>query len=512
MSTQVVLVKVDSPSGSRYFSDSRYVNTVDAITAEPRLQNEVTFSRRASCVFWGGGRASQGVGAIELVNNDGGLDGFIAENLRGSVVTVYLGTDGQLLSSMTKCARGIIESVQTIGEKILCLVLADAATELDKPVLTATYTTGSLTGTLIPVTLGYCLSIPALHTGAPSLQFSIHDAGAGGSGTTNRNPAYDSGVTLTAGTQWTVLDGGEQHGFTLLQATAGVITCDATGPASNFNVFSARQLYYITEFLLVTRNGWSSSRVDFAGITTLQTELGTTWIGRWISGPSTYAEVLTEMMDSIAGWWYINVDGVVKFDRLRMPSGSPVVELDVNNIEGDIDLEFDKAPGLSDAVLGLRNWYVHDPSQLATSVRDTATGVSMRKQYRSRSQFAVHDVYASARSAAPTVRPNLASDATQTPTQEPESGMPTLLMNAVHVSTEATRRAALYDGSRWFYGVTALLDAVSAATLERGAIVRLTSDRYSLDAGRLCCVVGVDGSVGKGRVRLLLWADGPETV
>lgn len=316
-----------------WFSDGRYVSSADGIVASARLANEISFSRRATTVFWGGGRAAQGVGAIELINTDGVLDGLLSMRWRRAVVTVYLGYDGDPVASLTRAARGVIERVESVGEQLLRIVVADAASELDVPFLTATYTTGELAGTLIPCVLGYCVSIPALHTGAPTLTYSIHDGGTPlVDGLVVRHAVYDSGAQLTPGTQWTALDSGEEHGFTLLQSTAGAITADATGPSSTGSMFNSRALYYIVEYSLCTRLGWDSSRVDFAGITSLQAELGTTWFGRWISGSTTYAELLTELSDSFAGWWYIDTAGQVRFDRLRMPSGSPVLELDEHSL------------------------------------------------------------------------------------------------------------------------------------------------------------------------------------
>lgn len=504
------LFVTDGGTTSLWFSDGRYVSTADGIVASARLANEIAFSRRATTVFWGGGRAAQGMGAIELINTDGALDGLLSMRWRRAVVTVFLGYDGDAVASLTRAARGVIERVESVGEQSLRIVVADAASELDVPFLTATYTTGELAGTLIPCVLGYCVSIPALYTGAPTLTYSIHEGGTWlVDALTFRHAVYDEGAALTPSTQWTALDSGEQHGFTLLQSTAGTITADATGPSSNGNVFSARTLYYIVEYALCTRRGWDSSRVDFAGITSLQAELGTTWFGRWISGSTTYAELLTELADSFGGWCYIDTAGQVRFDRLRMPAGSPALALDETNIVGEIQIEFDTAPGLSDAVLGMRNWYVFDASALAGSVRDTATGVALRKPFRTRAQFTVDDAYASRRSAAPAVRRTLQNDARQTTTTEPESGMPTSLMAVGHVSAEAARRAALYAGPRWWYRVRAVLAATEAATLERGSIIRLTAPRHGLDAGRLLVVIGVDGRVGDGIVDLLLWGDGP---
>lgn len=491
-----------------WFSDGRYVSADDGVMAEARIGSEITFSRKASTIYWGGGRASQGLGAIELINTDGGLDNLLFMALRRAIVTVYLGDQDQPLASLAKVARAVVERPETIGEQALRLVLADASSELDIPILSDTYSTGAQEGALQPSAFGLCLSVPALHTGAPSLQYSAHDADT----LTAINAVRDSGVTLTPVTQWTALDSGEQHGFTLLQSTAGVITADVTGPSSTDIEADARTLRRIVEALLVTRLGWDSSRVDLAGLDALETELGGIDLGRWVSGATTYAEVLTELMDSIGGWWYIDPSGVVRFDVLRLPSGTPVLALDETTLASDISLVFDTAQGLSDAVLGQRNAYVHDASALAGSVRDTAAGVALSRQHRVRQTFALPTAYASARSAAPEVRSTLASDARQTTTTEPESGMPSLLTDPTQIDAEADRRATLYGGPRWLVSCSALLSALDAALLERGDVVTLTSDRYQLSAGRRYCVQAVSGRVGDGLVDLVLWGDGPEVV
>lgn len=345
-----------------WFSDGRYVSADDGVMAEARIGSEIAFSRKASTIYWGGGRASQGLGAIELINTDGGLDNLLFMALRRAIVTVYLGDQDQPLASLSKVARAVVERPETIGEQALRLVLADASSELDIPILSATYSSGAQEGALQPLALGACLSVPALHTGAPSLQYSVHDAAS----LTAINTVRDSGVTLTPVTQWEALDSGEQHGFTLLQSTAGVITADVTGPSSTDTEADARTLRRIVEALLVTRLGWDSSRVDLAGLEALETELGGIDLGRWVSGATTYAEVLTELMDSVGGWWYIDPAGVVCFDVLRLPAGTPVLALDETTLASDISLVFDTAPGLSDAVLGQRNAYVHDASALAS--------------------------------------------------------------------------------------------------------------------------------------------------
>ena len=175
---RTVLVAVDAPGGTRWFSDDRFVNLDSGLVAEPRIGGEVRLQRRAALPFWGSGRAVYGVGSIELLNADRALDPWMFGALKGSIVRVYFGAPDVPLAAMLPVSRAVIDRVEGVGESSVRLVLLDAAAELNVPIQTATYTSGAQLGRLLPIVIGQCLSVPVLHTGAPSLVFSGHDSGA----------------------------------------------------------------------------------------------------------------------------------------------------------------------------------------------------------------------------------------------------------------------------------------------------------------------------------------------
>jgi hypothetical protein len=207
------------------------------------------------------------------------------------------------------------------------------------------------------------------------------------------------------------------------------------------------------------------------------------------------------MADSIGGWWSIGTDGVFRLQPLRLPSGSPVLQIDRSRLDGPVEVEFDAAPGLSSILCGGRNWYALSESEQAGSVRDTDLGVQLRRDFRVRVPFAVADAYARSRGAGALQR-----------AESDLAGMPSLYSNITGTSQEATRRATLWAGPRWWYRVPVQLDALTAATLSLGAVVRLTLPRFGLSAGRLLTVIGVKGELGSRRVVLDLWGEGPNVV
>jgi|GEM_PF-4156726 len=504
---RTVLVEVDAPGGRRWFSDGRFAHLDSGLVAEPRIGGEIRFQRRAALAFWGSGRAVYGIGSVELINADRALDAWMFTPLRGSIVRVYFGPPDAPIAAMLLVARAVIERVEGVGESAVRLVLSDAAAELDVPIQTETYTSGPQQGRLLPVTLGQCNSVPALHTGAPTLRFAVHDSGAAASlgGLSGISAVYDSGVLLTTGAQWSAASVGQEHGFLLNQATAGRITALVRGPSTELSPFAPGRLHRIVEALLVLRRGWSISRLNFAGLLSLHFE-SQALLGRFVDSSLTYSQLLTEIADSLSAWWWIAPDGVFHLARWRVPSGSPVMTIDSNSIEGEVQPEFDAAPGLADAVLTSRNWHQHAPSELAGSVRDTDFGAALSRAYRFATLFVVDDEYSSARGGLGTDRLDTRSGSGDVSRPAADAGMPTLLQSGAN---EAAYRATLYSEPRWFWRLTVLLDADAAVTLQPGDVVLLKVDAFGLEAGQLLCVADVQGTLGEGRVQLLLWGSRP---
>lgn len=503
----VVLVEVARPGGTRYFSNSRWVERGGAgIVAEPRVGSEVRFQRRASLPYWGSGRAYFGLGAIELINADGGLDDWLfSEDLRGSVVTVRIGADGVPLLAMPRVGRAILDRVETVGESAVRLVLLDSGAELDEPIQTAKFSAGPLAGKLRPIVFGRCLSVPVMHSGAPSLFYSIHDTSAAFSagGLTAINEVRDQGVPLTVGTGWNSYATGENIGFELTASPAGRITATATGPARDFGVFNGARVHYLVDAILRMRKGWPEARIDAEGLLALNTETNAL-LGRYVDSAATYAQVLTEITDSLSAFWWIDAGGVLRVIRWRDTTGSPVLEIEAAQIEGEIQVEFDAAPGLADAVLSGRNWHAHAPGEVAGSVRDSDLGVQLQQAYRGATAFAVANCYAKARGGQGADRSDLGGNP-GAGRPAADQGMPSLLSSAVN---EAAHRATLYGVPRWFYRVSASIDASAALSLVPGDLVRLKFPRYGLSAGRLLRVVSIEGAVGNGLVSLVLWGGG----
>lgn len=500
----VVLVEVERAAGNLLFSSGRWVDQDAALIAQPRIGSEVRFQRRASLPFWGSGRSVFGLGSVELINADGGLDWMpFDSSLRGSVVTVWLGPDNVPLAAMRKVARAIVDRVETVGEASVRLVLLDAGAELDAPILDKTFSGGPLAGKLRPAAFGRCLSVPVLQSGSPSLRYSVHDtAGAAAAGGLSAIvEVQDQGATLTPGTGWTSYQVGDTVGFELLAAPAGRITATVHGPSSDPSGTEPAKIDHVFDALLRIRRGWSASRIDLAGLEALSSETGAQ-LGRYVDSGATFSQVATELTDSVSAFWWIDTDGIFRVRRWRVPSGEPVLEIGDAERAGELQVEPDTAPGLANAVLASRNWHAHAPGELALSVRDTAAGVALQQAYRAAYPFAVADFYANARGAQGADRTDSASSTGSANRPAADQGMPSLLIDGTE---EAAHRASLYGEAKSFYRLDAVLGAVEAASLTPGDVVRLSSARYGLASGLLLSVLSVEGVLGEGLVSLVLW-------
>lgn len=490
-----VLVEFDVPGGPLWFSNGRYVDAGAGVVAQARLRRRVSFERRISLAAWSAsGRALQGIGAVELINTDGRIDHLLRRALRDRVVRVWIGTEATALEDFRLCARGIIETQEGLGESAVRIVVADATRELDRTLITDTFSSGPLEGQLKPALLGIGYSIPGLQPEAPLLRFGVHD-GAGLGGVLR---VRDSGAELTQGTQWVNYNSGPTFGVELNQSTAGKILIDAVGPGDGVGGERA-QLPSVIKHLLETRRGLSSDRWDPDWIEALNVELAEPEMGRWIDDGGNVGVLMDEIADSIGGWWTINPDGRFHIDTLRLPTGTPALVIDRTRTGGPLNVELDTAPGLSDAVLGMRNVFPLDSSQQAGSVRDTPEGVALAQQFRARTSFPVAEVYARAESGSSAARGG-----------QRFAGMPTLLANSASVASEAARRGPLWSEARWFRRVKVLMDAIDAATLPLGTEVRVVRPRYGLDGGVDMIVAGVRGEFGARQVEVLCTGFGPE--
>lgn len=484
---------------ARYFSTTD-INTTAADTPasthfETRISKDATveFKRSIGCVFWGSQSSEASIGSIDLANGDGGLDVLRTVTTRNRSVTIQRGEIGTNVSTWPVVATAIVDRVEFPDESRCRLILRDKAALLDKPIQDDVYISSgnpTLDNQPKPIVIGVAINVPCVFENPSTLEYDIHDTG---SPTVLR--VRDTGDEMTLNTHYTV----SGYTITFLQQPIGVITADINQGDYLFDDF--------VEELLVTRLGLSTSEVPNANLAPIDTAFGN-WYGRWIYSGETYAQVMDEVVVSFAGWWYFDRLGVLQVGYLTAPTGTSTHTFNSVNVSpAEISVELDRAPGLSNTVLGRRNWRVHNENEIALSLTDptyTQIAYDLQQNYRHRKigTGTLHSTYAHAlgpqspTGALGALRPGVPAVV----------GLGSLIVtndSGVDVQAEATRRVGLYTQQRWFVTFTGFFD--DAYTVEPGDVVTLQVDRYGMDSGTKMMVVSVEGDFLSDEITIKGW-------
>jgi len=231
-------------------------------------------------------------------------------------------------------------------------------------------------------------------------------------------------------------------------------------------------------------SGLSPSDLATASLTAIDS-LAPYELGYYARESVSLRQLLVETMNSFCGWIGPDRTGQLRAGRLQDPSASSVLTLTDGDTLDDLVRQLDRAPNLSTSIGATRNWTRHSDTDFAASVT-AADKALLKAEYQSvRKAVGVVDrAYAFADNA-------------------PVRG--TLLQNASDAQAEADRVAMLYRQPRYFYTVTALLDATTALELVPGDTVTLRLPKFDLTNSKNLVVVGITQRFRTQAVKLKLW-------
>jgi hypothetical protein len=447
-----------------------------------RLASTFELAREVSCPFWERQQDNDSFGAVRLLNNDGGLDGLADEQIRDRGVRAFIGRKGQHFADFVQVAKGAADTVDNPDEQFAVLTVLSRGAELEIALqenLFAAVANTTLRVRPRPLAIGRPLSCPVPLVTPSSLYHEVHESAP-------------YAISLVRDRGASVAFTPSSNGFTLSAQPSGMIVADVEGTEADVGFAPIESLTNVLRYLLITRGPLAESDVDFDSIAAL--EIAAPYaISLYIDQPCTLASVLSEILDSFGGWWFFDRLGKFRVGRLEAPEGTPDLVIPAWQLDHkSIRRTFDRAPGLSSACLGQRNFYVYDQSSLAGSLLSPTVqqiGLDLQQQYRVR-KVGTGSLAREYTHANNTSGSSILSDGADV-ARGGTGGMPTLFGGDSEIQDEATRRVALYSQRRWKWDITVRMAVDDALILEPGQLIHVTANRYGLAGGKLLRVIGV---------------------
>lgn len=477
-----------------YISTQRFVSASTDTPANtpflPRIRGAIEYTREVSIPPFGQGRSSGAIGHADVDNTDGALDRWLAQPWRNRQARIRRGLATDALADHDHISYVVIDRISKPDLRTTRLHFRDMGALLDIPAHSDVYPeleqAPSLEGTPRPFCFGECEGVPLTLIDAALLQYDVDD-----------EPPYaieevtDRGVILTEGTQWEVSTETGTYGITRLTNPAGTNGKQVARVRGSQEDSLSSVIAMLLERAAVKDPNIDPSAIDNYALADLEDATGYAYCyyGR---DETTFADILTMLLNSVNGWWYYDRNNNLRVSRLDPPSTASLVTLSEINLIGDVTFTLDEGRGLSDSIGCARNWSPHSEGEVAGSVNALEPARAQRikaPQQVRKGVNALHDTYAHARGAKPP---------------------PTLLATEADGQTEANHQTSLYTVEHGFYGCDAALDGSLSYTLEPGDVVTLEIDRYGLDAGKQMVVIAATTDLMSSIVRLVLRGEAPQ--
>jgi len=506
----IIITLPASPSVSYYLSTHGFTtgpsDSVPNTFFDGRIGNEPVYTRRVGCVYWGNRKSESGIGSIDLINTDGEFDALAAADVRDSQVLMYRGTLGTAFSTWVQVALAIVDRIDLIGETVARVILFDRSALLDRPLQPTLYTASggnpSLAGRPKPICYGVVYSCPIPQASSALLIYDCNDRAF-----QSAQLVRDSGIPLSGPSLspngWQYDSSPSYNGIQLTANPAGQIIADLFGGLSiGSPTVLIERLPEVISLLTITHGPLVAADLDSTSINAL--DAATQYpLGDWIDTPRSIADSLDNVMQSFGGWWYFDRLGKLRVGRLGN-TDTARYQFGETEIVGQINVELDRATGLSDQCLGAANYFVHADSDLAGGVSE-ADKALLTSEYR-----------LTALSATPLARTYLqAADGGYVANAGSESsssrrrsiaGIPTLITEADALQAQADKAGDLYGTARYFWSFSAVMSLADLLTIEPGDRIELYLPiirRFGLGSIKTMEVVSIEFSFVSNLVRFV---------
>lgn len=414
------------------------------------------------------GFSSPAVGEIVIDNSNGVRDSWLDDAWDGRTYRLYLGDPSWIKSDYRLMVSGVVDDISAKSIRTLSLRTKDKQHLLSRSVCTS-YVTGSTANKdqRMPVCYGECYNIQPVLINSATFTYAVHD------GAVNSIVAvYEDG----AAKGFTANNGAGT--FTLSSAAAGRITCDVQGSKTSGTYVSTTA--DIVKRILTERTSITAGNIDSTSISNFNTAVPGA-VGFYAQDSTTTVMQALDFLIVGAGAFYsFDRAGNFYLSQFKAPSGSPVISIGTDDAPVN-QLEIISRWLPSKTVrLSYKKMWTLQADGLASSVADArraelAQGYSIVKVTNSVSQFLLAD---------------------EPPVES------TAFVSQTDASTEATRRAGIYNQIRKIIKLTCFL---RPAQIKLGDVVSLDLGRYGLTGAALALCVGIDESYTDRRITLTLF-------
>ncbi len=469
---------------------SKPTDSPASVHYQNKLLRQPVFSQSLSREGAVGGLIVPDFGEIELVNESGALDELLDFAWDGRSIIIKMGKETFALSEFGTVITGTgFRAVGTLRK--LTIKMRSLDFRLRVPIQTNRYDgTGAaeggddLEGKPKPLCFGKCLNVECVLVDAPNLLFQVHDGQIEAI-----DAVYDNGVALSfdatpvAGEYSTDLAAGT---LTLGGSAVGLITADVQGSKTGGSYKSTTGTIIRR---IITEHGKQPlsdpGELDTVSFTTYETDQPAV-VGIYIPPEEVdIEEIIIQLLNGAGSFAGFTRTGKFNIFVFKAPTGSASLRLTDETMLSIERLE--QAPPFDFPISRIsvsyeRNYTVQGPDVVAGSVTDA------RRSFLKEARRLREDT-------------DITVETTHLLAEEPEPIEAFFSLEA-NAATEATRLLALYGVDRQFLRVRALRQPFQ---LELHDVVRVTSARFGLSAGKDFRITSLVDNAPPGRVTMELW-------
>ena len=468
---RVLLLEATAYSGgavvTRYASNRAFISGPTATPANIAYDDIITGSPeyhvKMSEQFAGGLPGSWG--DITITNMAGARDSWLSDAWDGRTQKLLIGDPTWSRDDFRTVLVGVASDIVSQSRTQLSLRLQDKTgstrVAIQKSLIGGTTANKNA---VKPLCFGECFNVEPVLVTAATHEYQVHDGPVN-----DITDVRDGG--LTVGYTKDLANGK----FTLTAAPAGLITANVQGAKPSTYYTKTAD---IISHIVTTRTALTAGDLDTAAFTAFNTTCPQK-VGIYIKDRRNVDLVLDELVRGVGGYWTFDRAGLLTLGRLEVPSGTPVLELDADDIvENGIVMTGRLLP-----VDTYRMGY-------ATNYTPQAEGLFGAVSEANRALYGADEQIVTAANAGITTAHLLA--------RNPDV-VSTTLQDATEAQTECTRRATLWGSLRKIFKVQCY---AAPFTLRLGHVIKITHPRYGFSGGVLAAVIGINEQPVNARIEL----------